>query len=391
MDIGNPAEDTAIENAGPVVNLDIVVIGGGQAGLIAGHHLAAAGRSFVILEAADRIGESWRRRWDSLRLFTPGRFASLPGRRLPVRGYPTRDQMAEYLERYAAHFELPVRTGARVVRVLRSGGRFVVEAHDGSTWVAATVVVASGAFQRVPVPAFAGALDPGIAQLTAADYQRPEQVRPGPVLIVGAANSGTDIALDLAATHRTTISGPHPGQLPADIDTAVSRNLVVPLIFWLRQLRIGRAIRRGEVPDPAARHPAVPLIRNRLADLEAAGIRRVGRITDVREGRPVTADGAELDVSTVIWCTGMVADYSWLPAAATDASGRPKQHLGVSDDVPGLYYLGLAFQSAEDSPTVVGANRDAPHVIRHLLSRLAGMPAPPVERGLHAVGSEPAA
>ena len=196
-----------------VESVQTVVVGGGQAGLAASHELSARGLPHVVLDAGERIGDSWRRRWDSLRLFTPARYDGLPGRPFPGDPWslPSKDELADYLESYAA--DLPVRTGVHIRRVTRSGADYLVES-DSGTWRAQNVIVATG-FDRVPrIPAFASALRPDIVQLDAGSYRGPDQVGPGGVLVVGAGNSGADIALELAATHRTLLSGRHPGQVP---------------------------------------------------------------------------------------------------------------------------------------------------------------------------------
>ena len=196
--------------------IETVVVGGGQAGLATGYHLARRGRPFVILDAGERVGDAWRARWDSLRLFSPARFDGLPG--LPYPGpawaFPTRDEFADYLQAYAAWAELPVRTRTAVRRVSYDGGRYVVETDGGLRFEAENVVIAAG-YDRLPkTPDYAHQLAPNIRRLHAVDYRNPDQLQDGPVLVVGAGNSGADIALELARTRRVLLSGPHPGQLP---------------------------------------------------------------------------------------------------------------------------------------------------------------------------------
>ncbi|HJQ66325.1 MAG TPA: NAD(P)/FAD-dependent oxidoreductase, partial [Gemmatimonadales bacterium] len=212
---------------------DVIVVGAGQAGLSVGYHLARLGISFVILEAHARVGDSWRTRWDSLRLFTPARFDGLDGKRFPAppTSFPTKDQMADYLESYAAHFRLPVRTGVRVERLSRNGERYVLLA-GGRRLEADHVVVAMASYQRPRVPAFAGQLDPRIFQMHSLEYRRPAQLPPGDVLVVGAANSGAEIGLDLArAGRRVWVSGRNPGEIPFPIEHPLTLGIVVPFLF----------------------------------------------------------------------------------------------------------------------------------------------------------------
>ena len=345
-----------------------VVIGGGQAGLVTGYYLAREGEPFVILESGARVGDSWRRRYDSLRLFSFPRYASLPGWRIPVDGCPTRDEMADYLERYAARFDLPVRTGVRVTGVSRHGKQFLVDTDHGG-FLTDQVVVATGAHERARTPEWAAVLDPAMRQLHSVEYRNPSQLAPGNVLVVGAGNSGSDIALEAARTHPTWLAGRHPGQVPVDIDSPRAR-AVIPIVMFVFKhvltLRtpLGRAQRRQVLGRGAA------LVRNKIEDLDAAGITRVGRIVGVQDGRPITDDGqknpAPLDVSTVVWCTGSDADYSWLNLQAIGSDGRPEHHRGVSDAEPGLYFVGLDFQFSLASATIQGVDQDARHVVRRL-------------------------
>jgi putative flavoprotein involved in K+ transport len=210
---------------------DTVVVGGGQAGLSVGYHLARQGRRFVILDAGERVGDSWRRRWDSLRLYTPARYSGLPGRRFPGPGfsYPGKDDVADYLEAYAAHFDLPLRLGVKVDALSRNGNGYVLVAGD-RRFEAESVVVASGAYHGSKVPAFAEELEPGILQLDSTEYRNPSRLREGGVLVVGAGNSGAEIALEVSDTHQTWLSGRHPGSEPTRAGSVPDR-LLMPL-FW---------------------------------------------------------------------------------------------------------------------------------------------------------------
>ena len=251
-----------------VERIGTVVAGGGQAGLVIGYYLRRHGEPFVILEADGRVGDSWRRRWDSLRLFTFPRYASLPGWHIPVETCPTRDQMADYLEQYATRFDLPVRTGVRVTRVSRHGELFLVQTDHGR-YLADQVVLASGAHQRQRTPSFASSLDPSIRQIHSLDYRHPGQLAPGNVLVVGAGNSGTDIALDAAESHDTWLAGRHPGQVPVDIDSARARPGIPIVMFVFKHLLTLRTpMGRARRPD-ALQHGA-GLIRNKLEHLDAA-------------------------------------------------------------------------------------------------------------------------
>ena len=350
-----------------------VVVGGSQAGLTMGYHLRRAGMTFVILEADHRVGDAWRRRWDSLRLFSPPRYASLPGWPIPVRGFPTKDEMADYLEAYARRFDLPVHTGARVDRLSRTNGHFVLHTQAGSV-VTDQVVLATGGYQRPVVPAFAGELRSNIVQVHSHEYYSPAQLAPGPVLLVGAGNSGAEIALDAArAGHQVVLAGRHPGQIPFPIDSMMSR-LALPVVMFMfrRVLTLDTPMGR-KARQPALDH-GTNLVRTRLEDLDAAGVVRVSRITGVSDGWPTTEDGEVLRPSSVVWCTGYRPDYGWVDLPLTGPDGHPVHNRGVSR-IPGLFFLGLEFQYSLASATIQGLNQDARHLVRALRSTAAVVPA----------------
>jgi putative flavoprotein involved in K+ transport len=350
--------------------VETIVIGAGQAGLATGYHLARRGRQFVILDGNQRIGDAWRTRWDSLRLFTPARYDGLPGWPFPAPAwsYPTKDEVADYLEAYAARFELPVRTGVRVDRLSRAGDRYVVAAGE-RRFQADQVVVASGAYQRPRIPTFAPELDPGIVQLHSSRYRDPSQLQEGGVLVVGAANSGTEIALELSGDHQTWLSGRHPGQEPFGTGSRKDR-LVLPVVWFMAshvltvRTPMGRTVRRK------FHGRGIPLARANRERLDrATGIQRVPRTAGVRGGLPVLEDGRVLEVANVVWCTGFVPDFGWIDLPVFDQDGAPLHDRGIVGAEPGLYFVGLLFLYALSSPLVGGVGRDAEHIAEHIASR----------------------
>ncbi|GHF08372.1 oxidoreductase [Amycolatopsis deserti] len=370
------------------MRFDTVVIGGGQAGLSAGYHLARDGRRFVILDAHERIGDSWRRHWDSLRLFSPARYDGLPGMRFPAPpgSFPTRDEMADYLEAYARRFELPVRCGTRVDRLSQEDGRFVVAAGD-QRFEAANVVVASGVWGAPSIPAFAGELSPRIRQMHSSEYRNPAQLRPGPVLVVGASHSGADIAYEVAREHPTILSGTDTGEIPFHFESRVAS--VALRVLWFAATRILTVDRPvGRKLREEVRGHGGPLIRVKKEDLREAGVERVvDKTTGVRDGMPVLAGGRVLDVANVVWCTGFRPDYGWIDLPVTGPDGYPEQERGVTS-VPGLYFVGLPFLHSFSSMLVGGAGRDAEYVVRHLTRRTpevsaAGLTALGMDRQAH--------
>jgi putative flavoprotein involved in K+ transport len=348
-----------------------VIVGAGQAGLSVGYHLKRRGLPFVILEANERVGDTWRQRWDSLRLFTPARYDGLAG--MPFPGpdfdFPTKDQMADYLESYAAHFELPVRTGVRVERVSRRGARFVVQTGDERI-EADNVVVAMATFQRPNLPAFAKELDSRIVQLHSSEYRSPSQLRAGDVLIVGAGNSGAEIAVEVARGHRTWMSGRDVGQIPFRMSSTASRlflsRLVLRFVFH-RVLTVSTPV--GRKVRPKVLHIGGPLIRTRSSDLAAAGIQRVARVTGVRDGLPLLADDRVLDVANIIWCNGFQPGFSWIDLPVFDETGLPLHERGIVTQQPGLYFVGQHFLYALSSTMIHGVGRDADRIARAIAAR----------------------
>jgi putative flavoprotein involved in K+ transport len=346
--------------------ISTIVIGAGQAGLSVGYHLARLGVPFVILEANERVGDNWRARWDSLRLFTPARFDGLDGRRFPAspHTFPTKNEMAEYLENYARHFKLPVRTGVRVDRLERVGDHFVVTA-GAERFEADNVVVAMAVFQKPVIPALARQLDPQIVQVHSVDYQNPAQLRPGDVLIAGAGNSGAEIAVEVARTHKVWLAGRDVGHIPFNISGLPARLFLATLMLrfvFHRVLTVDTPMGRKARPNVIKK--GGPLIRQKPADLEALGVQRVPRVARVQNGKPVLADERVLDVANVIWCTGFHPGFSWIDLPIFDERGEPRHDKGSVPEVPGLYFVGLHFLYALSSTMIHGVGRDAERVAR---------------------------
>jgi putative flavoprotein involved in K+ transport len=345
-------------------HVETLVIGGGQAGLSVGYHLARRGRRFVILDANERIGDSWRRRWDSLRLFTPARWDSLDGMRFPAppHSFPTKDQMADYLESYARHFKLPVRSGAKVEQLRRDGQHYVAVTRD-RTFIANHVVVAMSSYQSPRVPAFAADLNSNIVQIHSRDYKNPAQLRDGDVLIVGAGNSGAEIAMDLVSRHRIWMSGRDTGEIPFRVNSLAARLFLLRVVFRLVFHRIftiktplGRKARRTEL------NKGGPLIRTRSKDLAAVGVQRVGKVAGVRDGLPLLDDGRVLNIANIVWCSGFTPGFSWIDLPVLDANGVPRHDGGVVTGEPGLYFVGLLFLYAFSSTMIHGVGRDADRI-----------------------------
>lgn len=351
-------------------SFDTIVIGAGQAGLSVGYHLIQRGQSIVIVGAEKRIGDPWRLRWDSLRLFTPAKFNSLDGCPFPARGdhFPTKDEMANYLEEYAAVFDLPVRLGFKVDRLSRLDGRFRVASGD-AVLSADNVVVAMSSDQKGRIPGFASELNTDIRQLHSSDYQRPTQLVDGDALVVGAGNSGVEIALDIRKNRRVFLAGRHPGSIPFDIECLLARKVFVRLVLrglYHRLLTVTTPI--GRKARPTVLSKGTPLIRTKARDVKKAGVQCVPRVAGVRNGQPLLEDGRVLDVPNVIWCTGYHPGFSWIDMDVI-GEDEPRHRSGIVDEAPGLYFVGLEFLHSLSSGMVHGVGRDAERVAEAIAAR----------------------
>jgi putative flavoprotein involved in K+ transport len=340
---------------------DVIVIGAGQAGLAMGYYLAQQGRKFLIIDGGTRVGDTWRKRWDSLKLFTPAGYSNLPGFRFPAEAnhYPTAVEVADYLEEYAAHFDLPVRMGEPVLRLARIAGDcgYIVQTVLDQ-YVADQVVVATGPFQRPFVPSIAADLASDVLQLHSSEYRRPEQIFHGDVVVVGGGNSGVQIAAELATYHKTHLSiGKSQIHMP---DRFLGRSI----FSWLEKTGVMNVPVTSRIGRRASQKEYLVGESYRRVS-RTFGVELAGRTLSASGDRLMTEQGKSIKLSTVIWATGYRSDYSWIDVPVFNLDGRPEHHRGVTQS-PGLYFLGLAWMHTRGSALLGWVGRDAQYLAQRI-------------------------
>jgi putative flavoprotein involved in K+ transport len=363
-----------------VEHIETLIIGAGQAGLATARQLQLSGHDCLVVDANERVGDGWRRQWDTLKLYSPAKYDGLPGMPFPGRAwsFPGKDEVGDYFESYAKHFDLPVRLDTRVDRLAAHGDGYVASCGD-VTILADNVVVATGTFGRTPsIPDFADELDPMIMQLHSSEYRRPAQLREGPVLVVGASHSGMDIAYELAADRTTILSGRDPGQIPARLGSPLFK-LVFPIVLFVFTHVLSRSTPIGRKQMEEFRFHGGPALRVKRSDLRDRGVERLPeRVIGVKNGLPLLDGGRVADVTNVVWCTGFRQAFDWIDVPIFGDDGWPKEMRGVVETSPGLYFCGLGFQYAAASMLIVGAARDAGFVAEHIAKRMSAPASPAV-------------
>lgn len=348
--------------------LDVLVIGAGQAGLAMGYQLKQQGLRFLIVDRNAGVGDSWRKRFDSLVLFTPRAYSALPG--LPVPGdpdgYPTKDEIADYLQSYARHFELPVALSEGIERLERLDGEFRSTTTTGRILTARAVVLATGAFQQPAVPSIAGGLGSDVVQLTPDSYRNPEQTPAGTVLVAGDGATGRQIARELSGTHHVLLAAGRPRRV------SPNRILGKNVFWWMDKLGILRTSRESAIGRFLMRKDPFPGKELELDRLKERGVTVVGRLTEAAGTRASFAGGESSEVDAVIWATGYRDQTEWVSIPGiVDERGAFIQQRGISE-VPNLYFIGRSWQWTRGSALLTGVGADAEYVVQHLTAALAG-------------------
>jgi putative flavoprotein involved in K+ transport len=343
-----------------------IVIGGGQAGLSAGYFLKLRNENFVILDEPVHTGDSWRKRWDSLRLFTPGKFNSLPGAPFSKPGdyFPTKNEVADYLEEYARQFNLPVRHGVKVGNLSGNDHGYHITA-GASRFFTTNVIIATGPYQLPNVPKYAGKLDSAIFQLHSSEYRNPEQIQSKSVLIVGAGNSGAEIAIELGkAGKQVWLAGRDVGRLP--LHSPLGKVFNGMLIWWIMRHILTLNTPLGRRMWARVQNHGVPLGLAQRREIVNSGVELTSRLSGIQSGKPQIEDGRILPVDGVIWATGFRPDHHWINLPIFDEHGATLHSRGLVSDAPGLYFLGLPFQTGLSSSLLGGVGADAAYIVSRI-------------------------
>jgi putative flavoprotein involved in K+ transport len=339
-----------------------IVIGGGQAGLAVGHFLALQDENFIILDKNLSTGEAWRSRWESLRLFTPSQFDGLPGMPFlkPKNYFPSKDEVADYLEEYARHFNLPVRHSVKVESLSLNGQNYQISA-GAARYNARNVIIATGPYQLPHIPSFAKVLNPGIQQLHSSNYLNSKQILAKSVLVVGAGNSGAEIAIELAKVGKQVwLAGRDVGRVPAN--GPLGKLFDGRLVWWFMTHILTLETPIGRKMLARLAHHGTPLGRAHREEIAGAGVILTPRMSGVQSGKPQLEDGRILPAEGVIWATGFKPDYRWIDLPIFDERGFPLHSRGSVQSMPGLYFIGLPFQIGLSSSLLGGVGKDAAYI-----------------------------
>lgn len=341
---------------------DVVVIGGGQAGLSMGYYLKQTGLSYIILDNQNVVGDVWRKRYDSLILFTPRAYSSLPGLTLKgdPSGFPTKDEIANYLENYARTFDLPIQSNCHVKRIQNENDLFIISANEGTVIKTKKVVIATGPFHTSRIPAFAKELPEQVVQLHSSQYKNKSQLNEGAVLVVGGGNSGAQIAVELSQTHETYLSVSHKLRfLPLSIGNK-------SFFWWCEKLGILQSNRDSFIgkkvqgkPDPIFGFELKERIKNQQIKVKS-------RTASIEKDEICFVDQTKIKVQNVIWATGYTQDYSWIDVPELlDEDGKIMYNRGITN-IEGLYFLGMPWQHRRGSALLLGVGDDAEYLAKQI-------------------------
>jgi putative flavoprotein involved in K+ transport len=340
---------------------DVLVLGAGQAGLSMGYFLKRTKLNFLILDKGSEIGESWRNRYDSLTLFTPRTYSSLPG--LSLKGeekqYPTKDEMSDYLSMYAKAFSLPIQLDTSVSKLDKVEDHFRLYTNNGE-FQSKNVIVATGPFQEPYIPESSQHLSENILQLHSSQYKKPSQLQDGTTLVVGGGNSGAQIAVEISHVRKVYLSVGQPLRyLPQDIGSK-------SIFWWFDKLGVLKANVNSKVGQ-FIKNKSDPIFGFELkAQLKSEDIILKPRVTPADRNGVSFKDAASLEVSNIIWSTGFKSSYSWINIPSIiNEKGMPIHNRGITS-IEGICFLGLPWQYRRGSALLQGVGYDAEYLIKKL-------------------------
>jgi putative flavoprotein involved in K+ transport len=351
------------ESVSEKVNCGTIIIGAGQAGLAAGYYLRKAGDDFVIIDTVKDVGDSWRKRWDSLRLFTPSQYDHLPELPFPAKKgtMPSKDEMADYLKKYAEKFKLPLRLDEKVNHLSKTESGFEIVTSK-AILKCDRVIIATGTNPQPRIPGFAKDINESIHQIHSSQYFNPDSLPSGNVLVVGAGTSGVEIAIELAKSRHTFISGHPTFHIPDPVFRYAGR-----FYWWFISNILTVSTPIGRKAKESIVRGGGPLVNVSKEDLVTAGVERLPRVAGVENGQPKLEDGRIMHFSSIVWATGFRPDFSWIDMEITDkTTGWPITERGVSPKIKGLYFVGMLFQYGLTSGLVGGVGKDAAFIVKHI-------------------------
>ena len=349
--------------------IDTIVIGGGQSGLAVGYFLSLQGRNFTILDDHPRTGDVWRSRWESLRLFTPSQFDSLPGLKYSINEeyLPSKNEIADYLETYASHFDLPIRHNIKVEQLIIDDQGYQIITNEGR-FFSKNVIIATGPFQIPFTPSFSTQLNDDILQIHSNEYQNPRQIPVDNVLIVGAGNSGAEIALELVKSGKNVwLAGRDVGRVPAN--SPIGRIFKGRPIWWIMTHMLTIDTPFGRKMKANSTHHGTPLGRSTRAEIASAGVKLSPKLSGVVSGKPQLENGMIIPAEAVIWATGFKPDFGWIKLPIFDDLGYPVHDHGIVKSAPGVFFIGLFFQTGLSSSFLGGVGKDAAFISAQLAKK----------------------
>ncbi|WP_289142568.1 NAD(P)/FAD-dependent oxidoreductase [uncultured Brevibacillus sp.] len=341
---------------------DIIVVGSGQAGLAAGYFLKKKGLSFVLLEKGKEVGQTWKNRYDSLVLFTPRFYSSLPGKTLEgdPNGYAAKDEIADYLHSYANQIELPIHFQTEVTALKQSSTGFLLETNQGD-YAAKNVIIATGPFQQPLIPQMADALPKDIVQIHTAHYLNPSSLQDGPVVVIGAGNSGAQIAVELAKEREVYLSIGHKMKfMPLQL-------MNKSIFWWFGKIGFLKANIHSKIGKWLSRQHD-PIFGFELKEaIQKGAVKLKPRTKRIQSDEIVFADHSTVKVRNIVWATGFYPEYSWIKIPQSlNEKGKPIHHRGISP-VSGLYFVGLPWQYRRGSALIGGVGQDAEFIVQQII------------------------